>query len=548
MAAFGCTQIGFQTIIDGSNVTFSEVNLVSGKIVQKATIPLQIWCIGLNPIDGFLYGVTNTANLIRIHSDYSYDNLGVVSNLPVANYNTGAIDENGYYYIYSVGATRYYTIDLTSNASPNYGKLVDPWNSFVLATNPNYGRTMSGSDTTLATYDWTYNPVDGKLYGGYTNDVYRLNPLTGVTERFLDLPGLPGGIKAAAWGYADGTVLLIDIDVDQLYKINFTAGNPTSATFFANAVPGLYMDGASCCLANLTIDYGDAPDTTAGNGPDNYTSLLANNGARHATLNSLYLGTTVTSENDAYQNAQANGDDQSKGVQDDGVSVPLNYLSLVATSYVLPVTVTNNVNSTANLYGWLDFNKDGIFAGNEASTTIPVIPSNSGSKVYNLSFTKPAGVTLSPDHTFVRIRVTTDTLTNTNVAQPTTIDTRSIGPASDGEVEDYYLTVGDPNVSLAKSAGTNFTNLGDTLTYTVTLTNSTSIPANNVFFRDEVPSNTTYANALTVTGSTYTGTDPQTGLTINTVAITLPVVIKWNVTVTNTLPTLITIVNFATIA
>ena len=57
---------------------------------------------------------------------------------------------------------------------------------------------------------------------------------------------------------------------------------------------------------------------------------------------------------------------------------------------------------------------------------------------------------IRPDHTFVRLRLTTELLTDTGLE---TQDTRSVGPAADGEVEDYILKIGaTTDLALTKTA------------------------------------------------------------------------------------------------
>ena len=116
----------------------------------------------------------------------------------------------------------------------------------------------------------------------------------------------------------------------------------------------------------------------------------------------------MTAEDDAYQNADATGDDLGKGIQDDGLITPLHAISTSDRSYTMDVTVTNQTGVRANLYGWIDFNKNGLFEVEEFAFVN--VPSNSGYQVVTLNFNVPANVTLIPDHTFVRLRITTDTL------------------------------------------------------------------------------------------------------------------------------------------
>ncbi|MGL5416309.1 MAG: DUF7507 domain-containing protein [Clostridium sp.] len=104
--------------------------------------------------------------------------------------------------------------------------------------------------------------------------------------------------------------------------------------------------------------------------------------------------------------------------------------------------------------------------------------------------------------------------------------------------------VGDLIVN--KAVDKVFANIGDTITYTVTLQNTGLAPLNNVAFQDSVPSGTTYVNGSLNVDSTFTGTDPQTGLTIATINPGQIVTITWEVLIDNALPTPNPIVNIGT--
>lgn len=117
-----------------------------------------------------------------------------------------------------------------------------------------------------------------------------------------------------------------------------------------------------------------------------------------------------------------------EGIQDDGVLTPVTFLITGDGTYKVTVNYLNNTGKNANLYGWIDFNEDGIFQLEESANFIPVIPSGPTPSQVELEFTVPPGSTLqSGDQTFMRLRLTSDILENTNVL-PTEEDTRSLGP------------------------------------------------------------------------------------------------------------------------
>lgn len=76
--------------------------------------------------------------------------------------------------------------------------------------------------------------------------------------------------------------------------------------------------------------------------------------------------------------------------------------------------------------------------------------------------------------------------------------------------------------------------MGEILTYTVKVDNPNDFAMNNVLVTDAVPAGTTYVGSLTVSAP-YTGTDPQSGITITTIGPAEVVTLSWQVRV-NTAP------------
>ncbi len=181
------------------------------------------------------------------------------------------------------------------------------------------------------------------------------------------------------------------------------------------------------------FDFGDAPDTGAGTGTGNYQTLVANGGPSHlinTTQTTLFLGARVDSETNATQNSRSNGDDITTLPDDeDGLIEPAQDLLLtVNTAPVVRVRATNATGSAATLYGWIDFNRDGVFdnATERTSVTVPTATSNG---TFTLTFpTIPTSTTAGA--TYARFRLSTDVAA-----------ANSTGAATGGEVEDYAATI-----------------------------------------------------------------------------------------------------------
>ncbi|MFH1120440.1 MAG: GEVED domain-containing protein, partial [Bacteroidota bacterium] len=165
-------------------------------------------------------------------------------------------------------------------------------------------------------------------------------------------------------------------------------------------------------------DWGDAPD-----GP--YPTLGVSNGARHLIIPGFMLGNSIDAEPDGQPEPMALGDDNDilyPPVNDDEDGV-------VFTTTLIPGQ-NATVNVTSSAYGalnaWIDFNMNGSWGdpGEQIFTDIMLNPG-----MNTLSFAVPASATAG--QTFARFRFSS------------MMGLTFTGAASDGEVEDYFVTI-DP--------------------------------------------------------------------------------------------------------
>ncbi|KAI7255878.1 hypothetical protein KC345_g11060, partial [Hortaea werneckii] len=111
-------------------------------------------------------------------------------------------------------------------------------------------------------------------------------------------------------------------------------------------------------------------------------------------------------------------------------------------------------------------------------------------------------------------------------------DGRTLG----GSVLTNTLTipVSNPNLAVVKSTTTTATNVGDTITYSVILTNNGIAAVNNVVFTDALPAGTAFVpGSVFVDGVARTGASPATGVTIGSIAPGASVTVAFSVTVTS---------------
>ena len=169
----------------------------------------------------------------------------------------------------------------------------------------------------------------------------------------------------------------------------------------------------------LEVDFGDAPDPT-------YPTLLASNGARHVLGGSLLLGSAVDAEADGKPSANSDGDDTAGSADEDGiifVAIPGTGVTDLVAGETARVDVVASTNGGL-LNAWIDFNTNGDWSDpGEQVFTDEALSAGTNS----LSFPVPATATVGSTHARFR-------LDSSGGLSP-------MGTASDGEVEDYSVTV-----------------------------------------------------------------------------------------------------------
>jgi len=194
---------------------------------------------------------------------------------------------------------------------------------------------------------------------------------------------------------------------------------------FADAnVPSPIING------DLLLDYGDAPPP--------YPTTLADGGASHSLYPDFYLGTLIDGDPDGQPVPPGEGDDNNFLDDEDGVT------------FYPPIrqgeTANIDVWVTAEFFGglldaWVDFNGDGDWKDPDEQIFSGEMPWPGHNQ---LQFTVPAGA--STGLTFARFRFSTEPGLGPD------------GPAYDGEVEDYAITI-EPAEPLGSISGTKFNDL-----------------------------------------------------------------------------------------
>ena len=406
---------------------YELIDASTGVITSKADLPENINVAGYNTIDNLMYAITQDSNQLAIVDKASnYLPLGEAVGLPDQIYVAGDVDDNGHYAILAEGPihTNLYVVDVDPNSS-TYKQLVHTY-------------PLSSSLTRVG--DIAFNPLDSNFYG------YEYYEGSGQYEL----------IRISQTGFVTRLGILLDIEGNPI-----TGGDEFGAVFFTSTDgrfygyknnPGLYMVSVANVAelenpANdpVALELGDVPVATENDGfrchtqpsiplydfgdaPDSYGTLDADGGPKHDIQNfdKIRMGANIHQENDGIPGVGANGD-SADGTEEDSVS-SFSTLKTTSTNYSVDVTVTNTTGVAAQLIGWIDFNRDGVFTANEAASVS--VANGTSNSVATLSWTGLKNV--KAGDSYLRLRLTTDGAINTGTPG---------GLASDGEVEDYEIKI-----------------------------------------------------------------------------------------------------------
>lgn len=469
----GCSSNGYLFNYQASpNTTVQAVDMVTGDGGLAGTITSRNFnAVGYNPKNNYFYGwdLTGGGAFMRIKDDLSASETLSISGYsgPTTNIFSGDVDEDGYYWFFTVGGTTtWYRVNLNT-----------PTPTFVESgstANP------SGGEGT----DWAYVPGTNSFYRGMDNGTNITVVAFNRTSKTYSTVGVVSNITAAAdrnMGavYADpnGNFYMSSHQSGKLWRVDLSDTAPFTAVELGAADP-LSNDGARCSLATVPIDFGDAPDS--------YQTLIASDGPRHSIVNfnlnastaPLMLGTNLDIEADGFPDAQAKGDDADhEGVVGSPyVDDERGVTSIVATpgtptALSVPVRVTNNSSTVATLAGWIDLDNDTVFEAGELVTAS--VPANSGTASYELTFPS----TTFTANTYARFRVFSGT-----VASPL-----PTGSATGGEVEDILVQVGSYDANkIANPAEGSLVGQGQNVTYTITIQNTGATPLANLKVDDDL--------------------------------------------------------------
>ena len=392
-------------LVQGSASTTFGVNLATGSYedLPEDKIPKTIIegdgkanAVGYNFHDDHIYGWSYAHNSIfKMGDDFIAQPIPrsslVNNNLLQTGFYIGdvSVNENAYY-IYKGG-----------NAHGLFRIGLDPEADDYLVVS----RIISGSTLNYAIFDFAFHPDNGSLYSVDRNGrLIRIDGSVGSSQVLGNVG--QSGTFGAVYFDVHGNLYISRNSDGYIFRIAVDDPNPV-AEFFAFGPASGNNDGARCAKADiLPSSQDELPDF--GDAPDSYGTSIENNGARHEKNEGMKLGELGSN---------------------DGVQL----ITGAATGEGSLVQVDAQGGGALN--GWVDWDHNGTFDNDEQVITDE--PMDDG--INRLVIDVPEDAT--PGDTWGRFRYSSQ---------------EGIGPnggVSDGEVEDYAITVTESGVGVITYPG-----------------------------------------------------------------------------------------------
>nr|WP_271958423.1 dockerin type I domain-containing protein [Rubripirellula sp.] len=330
----------------------------------------------------------------------------------------------------------------------------------------------SGQDLSIASLSASYTLVETNDGHGLVNGTN--GNQVGVDALLADLADNGGLTLTHAVGFGS-PVVDQGANPDGLYGDQRGSGFARTVDDGAvvNASDGTDVGAIEMGQVGALYDFGDAPESIIVGGIERvYPTQLASDGARHqVVVGGPRLGTAAADpEADAFPVASASGDDLVGFDDEDGLATFGS--TLTPGTLMQDVVLSHDAGATgAFLNAWIDLNMDGDWSDPDEHVLNDVALNAGVSSTALDGVLVPAG--LLPGTTFLRARISTDAgLTAT-------------GAASDGEVEDFALTVGSPPAQIADLSVSNVVSdsepeLDDTVRFSVSVVNSGPVAATGI--------------------------------------------------------------------
>lgn len=303
--------------------------------------------IGYNTLDNYIYGMewgSGSGNeLIRVAANGSSTNLGVVTGLPVSNYNNGVISPTGDYYLTSgFGGTTLYRVNLTTRVATAI--------------------TMSSS-ITVSDLAWH----NGLLWGvnSTTGSLISINPANGAVTTIGSSSPVNNAISM--WGFNNG---LFAGTGSAIYAVDTATG---AVTLMSTSPSATNADGANCPGANIQFnaDLSVTKTNTPASGPNDlandtytagetrtYTIVVRNTSASFGAQNIMVsdpLPAGISAATVSWTCANTSGGSRcgaasgTGALNDTGLDLPPNAVATYLVTMTVPTTFTGDLTNTVTI-------------------------------------------------------------------------------------------------------------------------------------------------------------------------------------------------------
>ena len=245
--AWTCSAFGYLFQSPNGDATphnIVQVDLATGAATNPADTTGAVNAVGYNTLDDYVYGISSqsgptSGHLIRVGSDGTFTDLGIPAGLGLT-YNVGDFDDAGHLWVTTSGSTSSYAeIDLAPG-SATYGTVIDS------------GTKTSPGSITSPGADWTW--VNGALYsvGATSTGTAILVRFTPATGALTNLGALSGGLAnllvGATYADASGYLYASDNSTGRIFRIDVGS---RQAILVSNGPASGGNDGARCALAPI---------------------------------------------------------------------------------------------------------------------------------------------------------------------------------------------------------------------------------------------------------------------------------------------------------
>ncbi|PWW04829.1 putative repeat protein (TIGR01451 family) [Paenibacillus cellulosilyticus] len=380
------------------------------------------------------------------------------------------------------------------------------------------------SNTGSASY--TFTPPDGRtLTGSATSNTVSF-PVSAPNV------GLALGTASTAVTIGDTivyTAVVSNSGIETINSVIFTDPAPAGSSFIPNTVT---INGSPSPGANPTsgillgsIPAGGSVTVTFSNSVNAVpTPASLNNTASVTFTSGAFSGLTFsnTVSTPVYQPVVAVVKSSSTSHASVGQTITYTLAITNSGNYAATVTLTDNIPVGTSFVPNSVLLGSTPLPGTDPVTGIPVGSVDAGATVY------------------VMFSVVIDSLPTpqqisnqgTGAYSYTLPDGRTFNQSSVSNTVTFPVSA--PNAAVVKSTPSTSVSIGDTVTYTTTITNTGIASITNVLFTDPIPQGSTFVtNSLTVDGTPRVGANPATGVIIGNITPGTTITVAFNVTVTS---------------